>query len=459
MRWRVLALILLGVNLALAVILLRSPGRENRGQTPEELAAGAGSSGLGKTNVVLRRQYFTWREIESDDYPTYVANLRDINCPEQTIRDIIIAEINGLYSRRRALEVLTADQQWWRTEPDSNVVAAAEEKSRILDEERRALLSRLLGTNWESGDLVSLPRPSRPGIALDGEILGSLPIEIKQALEDINMRSVDNLRTYLETQKREGKTADPAELAKIRQQTRAELQRVLNPAQLEEYLLRYSENAADLRADLGQLKYFNATSNEFRGIFRSTDLLSQQIQLLAGATDASSVAQRKNLEDQREKAIQVALGPERYDQYRMLHDPLYRNAVASAEQAGAPESASTIYQINLASAAEVERIRTDPNLTQEQKLIELKRLEVDQLEARSLATGQELPPAPPEMKVPAPRKTYVVRPGDSASVVSMIYGVPVNALRAANPNTDISRLRPGDSLNIPIANLPPPPPR
>ncbi len=456
MRWRVVAFILLGVNLALALALLRS-GRGGRNLSSDDSALLA-SNASGKTNVVLRRQYFSWRDIESDDYPTYVANLRDINCPEQTIRDIIIADVNALYSRRRALEVVTSDQQWWRAEPDSNIVAVAEEKFRVLDDERRALLGRLLGTNWESGDLVSLPRPSRPGIALDGEVLGSLPVEIKQVLEDINIRSVDAIRAYLDAQKREGKPADPAELAKIRQQTRAELQRVLNPAQLEEYLLRYSENAADLRTELGQLKYFNASSNEFRSIFRSTDLLSQQIQLLAGATDPNSVAQRKNLEEQREKAIQIALGPARYQDYQMLHDPLYRNAVASAEKAGDPESAMTIYQINLASAAEVERIRLDPDLTQEQKMIELKRLELEQLQARTLAVGQELPPTPPETR-PPPRKTYVVRPGDSASVVSMIYGVPVNALRAANPNTDISRLRPGDSLNIPTANLPPPPPR
>jgi LysM repeat protein len=454
MRWRILALILLGVNLALAIALLQSSRHGNRSQQTEELA----SASSGRTNIVLRRQYFTWREIESDDYPTYVANLRDINCPEQTIRDIIIADVNGLYARRKALEVVTTDQQWWRAEPDSNVVAVAEEKSRVLDEERRTLLSRLLGTNWESGDLITLPRPSRPGIALDGPILGALPVETKQALEEINIRSVNNLRSYLETQQREGKNGDPAELARIREQTRSELQRVLNPAQMEEYLLRYSENAAALRMEIGELKYFNASPEEFRTIFRSTDLLSQQIQLLASATDPSSVAQRKNLQDQREKAIQLALGPERYEQYQLLQDPLYRNAVASAEKAGTPESAGTFYQINLETAAQIESIRLDPNLTQEQKAIELKRLDVEQLEARTLAAGQELPPTPPAMKQP-PKKTYVVRPGDSAAVVSMIYGVPVNALRAANPNTDISRLRPGDSLNIPTANLPPPPPR
>jgi hypothetical protein len=40
----------------------------------------------------------------------------------------------------------------------------------------------------------------------------------------------------------------------------------------------------------------------------------------------------------------------------------------------------------------------------------------------------------------------------------MIYGVPVSALRAANPNVDLTRLKPGDAINIPATQLPPPPP-
>jgi hypothetical protein len=118
-----------------------------------------------------------------------------------------------------------------------------------------------------------------------------------------------------------------------------------------------------------------------------------------------------------------------------------------------------MYQIKLASASEQVRIALDPNLTEEQRAIELKRLELEQLKANTLAAGQELPPEPTPPAAPPPKATYVLRPGDSASVVSLIYGVPVSALRAANPNVDLARLRPGDSLTIPPAGLPPPPPR
>jgi hypothetical protein len=91
-----------------------------------------------KTNVILRRQFFTWQEVESSDYRAYVANLREIGCPEQTIRDIIIADVNALYARKRATDpdIVTPEHQWWRTEPDTNALAVAAARIGELEEER-----------------------------------------------------------------------------------------------------------------------------------------------------------------------------------------------------------------------------------------------------------------------------------------------------------------------------------
>jgi len=48
---------------------------------------------------------FRWSQVESSDYPTYIGNLRAIGCPEETIRDIIKADVAALYaSKRRQLE-------------------------------------------------------------------------------------------------------------------------------------------------------------------------------------------------------------------------------------------------------------------------------------------------------------------------------------------------------------------
>jgi len=447
MRWRFLALCSLGVNIVLVAIWLAARPRA----TDAQVSAGAGtltSDAQLKTNLVVRRQFFSWHEVESPDYPSYIANLREIGCPEQTIRDIIIADVNALYSRRRATEVLTSEQQWWRAEPDPAVVQAANEKASALEEERRNLLTGLLGITWESGDMLNLPRPTRPGIALDGTVLGTLPQETKQALQEISLRSQEKMQAYIEEQMRQGRGISSTEMSKFRQQTRQELGKLLSPGQLEEYLLRYSQTAFELRSQLGQLRYFNATPEEFRSMFRSTDALDQQI--FAISDDQPNAAQaRKSLEDQKETAIKSALGSKRYEEYLLLQDPLYREAVATAQQAGTPEAVRSLYQVSQAVAGEQAAVNADTNMSSIQRSISLKQLELEQLAANALATGQEPgPPALPPIP-PFPRRTYVLRPGDNLAVVSLIYGVPVSAIRQANPQLNLNRLRPGEAVTIP----------
>ena len=453
MRWRILFFISLGVNLAFGAAWLAVAHRH--GSRPTQTGAGS-APGPVRTNVVVRRQFFSWSEVESSDYRTYIANLRGIGCPEQTIRDIIIADVNNLYAHKLATEVVTPEQQWWRIEPDPEVVRAAAEKTRVLNEERRALLTRLLGPDWESGDLANLPRPSRPGIVLDGPVLGPLPADVKQAIQDISARAQDRVRAYLKSQALAGKMPDPVELAKLRQQTRDELAQTLAPQQLEEYLLRYSQDANNLRAEIGQLKYFNATSDEFRALFRATDSIDQQLQLLPASNDPNTVAQRNALLQQRANAIELALGPGRYDQFVLLQDPAYRDAFAAAQEADAPEAADVLYQINLATIQQQAAIRTNTNWTPEQMAIQLKQAELDKAKAVAEALGQEVPPEPPPPPTNAappapPMRThpYILGAGESAATVATVYGMPLEVIQAANPGIDLRRLKPGDTILVP----------
>jgi hypothetical protein len=340
---------------------------------------------LVRTNVVVRRQFFSWQELESSDYPTYIANLRGIGCPESTIRDIIVADVNLLYSRRRAAEVPTGSEQWWRSEPDMDLLQAAADKSRTLDEERRALLARLLGSNWETGsETLSLPDTS---ITFSGVQLGELSTEAKQAVRDIETRSRDRREAYAAARQGQGLPSDPAELARIRQQTRDELAKVLTPAQLEEYLLRYSNNATQLRE---VMRGFHASPEEFRGVFRATDTLDLQIEALAGASDPAAVKRREELEGQREAAIKEALKPERYAYYKLNQDPAFQSSRETAEQIGAtPESVLPLYQINQETEKERQRIMRDPGLTPEQQTESLATVYQNQLDTLRKILGEE----------------------------------------------------------------------
>lgn len=87
---------------------------------------------------------FQWRSLESADYRTYIANLKAIGCPHQTIRDIITADVDGLYASRRA-ELL----QQGSTGPviaRANAQQALAAKMNALYSEEASVLAALLGS-------------------------------------------------------------------------------------------------------------------------------------------------------------------------------------------------------------------------------------------------------------------------------------------------------------------------
>ena len=387
MRGRVLLWISLGLNIILMALLLCLPSPTPyptivRRQNPTPVDP----SKIFKTNVVVRRQNFTWNEIESADYAAYIANLAAIGCPKTTIRDIIVTEVNQVFARRRATEVVTAEQQWWRSIPDADVTQAASEKFKALDAERRSLLTTLLGKDWESS---YYPYPAYPGSPpLDGPILGSLAPETKQAVRDIETRANERRQSYLDTLQKEGQASDPAELTRMRLEVRAELAQSLNPEQLEEYLLRYSATANGLRDDLHGLQ---TTPDQFRALFRGADNIDQQLQLLSGAEDAASAARHKELEEQWSQAVQQTLGTDAYKQFQLLQDPVYRDVQAVAQQLGAPtDKIPALYEINRVTDQERRRIRDDATSSPDEKEQALEAVQTAQQNSWRKLLGEEL---------------------------------------------------------------------
>src|SRR5581483_4304774 len=389
MRQRAILIASVAINLALVAALFAFYRKYPRGplqvgDTPR-VATAANSD---KTRIVVRKQFFSWQDVESDNYPIYIKNLRDIGVPEQTIRDIIVADVNQLYARKRQTEVVTADQQWWRSDPDTSLDQAAMLKVAALEQERRALLTTLLGPDWET---ATGPQPPRPGIVLNGPVLGELSPDVKQAVQDISTRSQQRTMAYIVAQRQAGKNPDPGEIARIRQETRNQLAQILTPAQLEEFLLRYSQSAAGLRRDLHG---FDVSADEFRRIFRATDAIDQQIANDYSGDSVTTAQQRAALERQRDDAIKNTLGPERYQELVMAKDPAYRDAVMTAQETGAsPAMVTNLYAINIAAMQEMDRISNDATLSADQKAMALKAVQDQQQSASDQLLGVTPPPS------------------------------------------------------------------
>jgi hypothetical protein len=324
---------------------------------------------------VFTQKKFGWEQVESDEYLTYLQSLRAVGCPEDKVRGIIMADINELAAHKRVKIAVDHDPQWWHAEPELTIATVLQEKGRTLETERRALIEKLLGkeaTELDKTDIVFWS-----SVQLTGPVLGSLPPDVHQSVQEICGHSIERTQNAFWARVNDGQSINQVEQAKLREQTRADLRKVLDAAALEEFLLRYSHNAHELRA---QLRGFEATPEEFRKIFRAIDPIQHQLQLEYGGPEALSSQQRERYERQREVAIKEALGPQRYAEYLVTKDPLYRQAQMTAMQYGAPSKAiMPIYEMTKLSEQKRQRILSDGSLTPQQKTDALNTINQEQL--------------------------------------------------------------------------------
>ncbi len=440
MRRSLLLTVSVAVNLVFAAMLTYFARHQGHAVIPALAEASGGTNVRPKVQYVVRKQFFNWNQVESADYPVYIARLREVGCPEETIHDIVIADVNKLYAAKRLEEVPNPQQEWWRSTPDTNLIAAAAAKSTQLDEERRALLTTLLGANWAASE------SAHTALALNGPVLGDLSPDARQAVRDAVAKSQERTHAYL-AGLAAGKSPDPADMARLELQMRTDLSKILTPAQLEEFLLRYSATADNLRH---QLRGYDVTADEFRSIFRLQDPIIQQMALGSGPNDsaAEQAAQQKELSD----AIKNVLGQDRWQAFQQSQDPAYQDAVAAGTQYDAPpEVVQALYRLNLAANKLRSQINNDSTLTPEQRSDQLQALAAQEQSDGDQLLGLEpsSPPAAPAAP-PPPVIIHNFNPGETLDQIAARYGVSSSDIINANPTLNLNVIQGGTPIRVPV---------
>ncbi len=346
----------------------------------------ASQSEANPPKAIYRKEKIGWQDVETPKYAPYLDSLRAVGCPEEAVQNIILNDVDQLFAQKRLKEAMLNDQQWWR--PDYNFMSfyTFQEKTRALQEQKEALLQKLLGPDWQGTNeeqYVDLGRAQ-----LTGPILGKLPPKTFNSVQEICDRAMARHQSYMESVFRQGQQPNQVELAKMREQTRSDLAQVLDPAQMEEFLLRHSFNANNLRQ---QLRPLNPSPEEFRKVFRATDQMDHQMQLDYGSSDAMSSKQRDDFEDRREDAIRKALGLERYQAYVKSKDPIYRQAQLTVQQLGVSEAMiMPLYQTIQQAQNKKEEITKDASLTPQQKSDALQAVQFEHQKSVQQILGPDL---------------------------------------------------------------------
>lgn len=323
-----------------------------------------------------------WRTVESEDYRDYIANLRSIGCPEETVRDIIIADINKLYaSKIAALYPAPREMKFWRVEDRAarREEREREESRRQLEHEKRELIKELLGVDYDVEIAQWSGRPSE-----DAFRYGFLPPEKQEQAKALHDKYREMERALFSDG---GLTPENrAKFMALRAEREAEMAKLLGPEDFEQYQLRNSYTARNMRENLVG---FQPSEEEFRQIFQLQKTFDDQFGFTRGGTDEAVREQRKAAQQQLETQLRAALGDERFHDYQLTQDPLYRDAYAAVQRYDLPkQAAETVYQVRIAAEQERDRIRNDPNLDPNSRQAALAALANDTQQALRPVLGQ-----------------------------------------------------------------------
>ncbi|MCC6232128.1 MAG: hypothetical protein IT580_05760 [Verrucomicrobiales bacterium] len=309
-----------------------------------------------------------WRTVESEDYATYVANLRRIRCPEETIRDIIRADIDKLFrEKRRALQPTGKDWEFWRSPDEAKAGGAGAnaedlEREQILaelEQERRRLLATLLGTSAITAELEELRAEAVHDRALQfldpakRETVAAALARYRQAEEEARgLPTPSERQSFLEAAER----ALEDTFAKS-----------LTPEEREQYELRSSPMADELRE---QLRGFSSTREEFETLFRLQREGERQASALAAAADDPQRGEKlEALEQEQQQNVRQALGEQRFKEYQRARDPDYQTLYSLALGHQVPtEVAGQVWDMRAAVEVQTDRVRANPLLTVDQKV-------------------------------------------------------------------------------------------
>lgn len=337
---------------------------------------------------------FHWAQVESGDYRRYIANLRALGCPERLIRDLIVSDLDALYeSRRRALRPLRLDP--WAGADRRRVANQEHQLARTaLTEEQDAVTTELLGYPWQRDAIQQYAEEEIIWVLLGYlpddkaiQVLG-LPERFEQASRDIRQAAEDIL---LEE--------DRAALNEVAHRLEAAFAAVLNPAELDELMLRLHLimsmvgdrhlEAADLTG--AQLREVARISSRF------TDPIREELIQAREVPEAEQDRRKAAME----AALAQALGPDKAADIQRAGDERFRDVLDFTRQHNlSRQTAIAAYDVRRAAEDEARALRNDAGLDPETRQARLQEVQAATAEAMTRLLGK------------APMSIYLEEPGE-----------------------------------------------
>ena len=330
---------------------------------------------------------FHWRALESEDYTVYAANLRAVGCPERTLRDILLPDIEKLYDERaKKLEESPEDTFWETADQRDARQRQRAAKLRALELEKRALIQRLLGAEMSFKALKEL---RWDGDASDSYelILGFTDTaKTDQLLMVFQLRNAD-AEAHLAVTEGILLDEDITQLHALRDRLENDLARLLAPHEMEELRLRVV--VLEGQNHLSRRSGVNVSGAELREIARlRADTRDVFAKMMLIDDELYSEELRAKGDAAFQELLRRYVGPERFADVERGKDGLFRELFQSTEKLGVAKAALVqAYEARRAAESQAQQIRADQKLSAEERLLLLAALRAQTTQALARSLG------------------------------------------------------------------------
>ena len=370
----VLLVLCLAGNALLATALFRHGSHSPPPAVPEAnvpttaVQVESSPSGAPAAATVTATPDFQWSQLTAPDLAVYIVQLRAFGVPEPTVRDIIFGAVEAIYRPQRGAlrpPKKPDDGKFWARRnfygPESQMTKTQREQMRVLRKEESDLLKSLLGQ-----DVYEQMAKDSGNQDWTDRYFASIPKELREKVQDIDSRLNDAKQEIYAAMGGYVDQDTQADLRAVEKKFHDELAAVLTPDQLQEWDVRHSETANQLKNDLSA---FDPNEAEFRSLFKyrqaAADLNPPRNP--DDDTPPPTADERKALQE-KQKALDAelaqAIGDDRVKEYKLEQDYSYRNLI----EAGVPkDSVFKLDEMKTQAQAASQKVRRDMTLSPDQR--------------------------------------------------------------------------------------------
>lgn len=252
----------------------------------------------------------SWAELQTGDLNTLVARLKAAGFSTSMIRAIVFAQVNEQFAaRRKELAGNQTEQPFWKNQRSAMMDPKIMTALRDLGKEQMALMKSLLGPDGVPG--------SDEMNAWQRRQFGNLTPEKLTQLQSINTDYSELQQEIMQKANGVMLPEDREKLAFLEKEKLADIAKTLTPQEFEDFQLRSSNTANQLR---GQLGSFNTTEAEFRALYKAAAAIDEKYRT-AGTRNPGDYQNRQADMLTQAKAV---LTPERFAAYNLATDPQSR---------------------------------------------------------------------------------------------------------------------------------------